>query len=321
MPATKYATSETAALCPSRLHGAGDASVHQRVQRRRRRWIKESIAYLPDIVIIGSWGRHDWGLNKAATEVFTLQGFQNGYDDLVKRYQALSSHPKIFVSYPIPILYGQGDVPDQGVTTSSVLPAFDFIAKKYNLPIVDLYHPFLNHRELYKVPPDGEGEGEHANPAGLTLIAQTVFAAMKADLAMDGGMATDGSVVIVDASADRVAFQVPAAQQPALAAPVEARLSVRPAVRERAAIKQDRRSQGKPVDRRILRDQSCGSAPPTRRLLVLAREPIELLTQRSVRAGRSRAANPKATAHEDQGLRRGDQRDGSIRTSRFSCES
>ena len=82
-----------------------------------------------------------------------------------------------------------------------MLPAFDFIAKKYNLPIVDLYHPFLNHRELYKVPPDGEGEGEHANPAGLTLIAQTVFAAMKADLRVDGGMATDGSMVIVDASA------------------------------------------------------------------------------------------------------------------------
>ena len=145
---------------------------------------KESIAFLPDIVIIGSWGRHDWGLNKAAAEVWSLSGFQDGYDDLVKRYQALSSHPKIFVSYPIPILNGQGDVPDQGVTTSSVLPAFDFIANKYNLPIIDLYHQFLNHKELYRQPPDpnNEGEGEHANPAGLTVIAKTVYAAMQADL-------------------------------------------------------------------------------------------------------------------------------------------
>jgi hypothetical protein len=153
----------------------------------------ESIAFLPDIVIIGSWGRHDWGLNKAAAEVWSLASFQDGYDDLVKRYQALPSHPKIFVSYPIPILNGQGDVPDQGVTTSSVLPAFDFIARKYNLPIIDLYHPFLNHQELYKQPPDprNEGEGEHANLMGLTVIARTVFAAMQADLVPDAG-ATDG---------------------------------------------------------------------------------------------------------------------------------
>jgi len=152
----------------------------------------ESIAFLPDIVIIGSWGRHDWGLNKAAAEVWSLAGFQDGYDDLVKRYQALPSRPKIFVSYPIPILNGQGDVPDQGVTTSSVLPAFDFIARKYSLPIIDLYHPFLDHKELFRQPPDpsNEGEGEHPNPMGLTVIARTVFAAMQAELLPDGG-ATD----------------------------------------------------------------------------------------------------------------------------------
>jgi sialate O-acetylesterase len=152
---------------------------------------KESIAFLPDIVVIGSWGRHDWGLNKAPGQVFTLPAFQAGFDDLIQKYQALSSHPKIFISYPIPILNGQGDVPDQGVTTSSVKPAIDAIAKKYSLPIIDLYTPFLNHKELFKQPPDGEGEGEHPTPAGLTIIAQTVFAAMKADLAQDGG--TDGS--------------------------------------------------------------------------------------------------------------------------------
>jgi hypothetical protein len=148
---------------------------------------KESIAFLPDIVVIGSWGRHDWGMDKAPGEVFTLQGFQDGYDDLVKRYQALSSHPKIFVSLPIPILNGQGDVPDQGVKTSDVLPAVNAIAAKYQLPIVDMYAPFLNHMELFKQPPGAEGEGEHVAPAGITVMANVVYAAIKKDPAQSAG--------------------------------------------------------------------------------------------------------------------------------------
>ncbi len=151
---------------------------------------KESIAFLPDVVIIGSWGRHDWGLAKATTDqVFTLQGFQDGYDDLVKRYQALASHPKIFVSLPIPILNGQGDVPDQGVKTSDVLPSVNAVATKYELPVIDLYGPFLNHQELFKQPPDpnAEGEGEHITAAGVTVLANAVFAAMQKDLQASAG--------------------------------------------------------------------------------------------------------------------------------------
>jgi MYXO-CTERM domain-containing protein len=162
---------------------------------------KESVAYLPDIVVIGSWGRHDWGLSKAPGQMFTLQGFQDGYDDLIKRYQALSSHPKIFISYPIPILNGLGDVPDQGVTTSSVKPVIDAIAKKYNLTIIDLYTPFLNHKDLFKQPPDAEGEGEHVTNAGLTIIANTVYAVMKQQATVDdGGVASDASAGVGDAS-------------------------------------------------------------------------------------------------------------------------
>jgi hypothetical protein len=150
---------------------------------------KESIAFLPDVVIIGSWGRHDWGMNKAPGEVFTLQGFQDGYDDLVKRYQALSSHPKIFVSLPIPILNGQGDVPDEGVKTSDVLPVVKTIAAQYKLPIVDMYTPFLNHMELFKQPPDpkGEGEGEHVTPSGITAMANAAYAALQKDASESAG--------------------------------------------------------------------------------------------------------------------------------------
>jgi hypothetical protein len=150
---------------------------------------KESIAFLPDVVIIGSWGRHDWGLNKAPKQAFTLQGFQDGYEDLIKRYQALSTHPKVFVSLPIPILNGQGDMPDQGVKTLDVLPTVTAVADKYTLPVVDLYAPFFHHPELFKQAPDprNEGEGEHVTDAGLTVIANAVYAAMQKDLMGSGG--------------------------------------------------------------------------------------------------------------------------------------
>jgi len=145
----------------------------------------ESMAFLPDIVVIGSWGRHDWGLSKASTEVWNLPKFQQDYDNLVQRYMALSTHPRIFVSLPVPILFGT-DGPDNGVLTSSVVTVIQAVAAKYNLPIVDLYAPFFNHRELYKQPPDPEGEGEHVTDVGLGIIADKVYAAMLADAADAG---------------------------------------------------------------------------------------------------------------------------------------
>jgi MYXO-CTERM domain-containing protein len=145
----------------------------------------ESLAFLPDIVVIGSWGRHDWGMNKLPGEVWDLATFQKDYDDLVTRYMKLSSHPKIYVSLPVPILFGQGTVPDNGVTTSSVLPAIKAVAAKYNLPIIDLYTAFLGRKDLFRMPPT-DGEGEHvADGPGLQHIADTVYAALMGN--SDGG--------------------------------------------------------------------------------------------------------------------------------------
>jgi hypothetical protein len=145
----------------------------------------ESIAFLPDIVVIGSWGRHDWGLGHASTETWNITKFQQDYDDLVVRYMSLSTHPRIFASLPVPILFGTDT--DNGVLTSSVVTVVRAVAAKYGLPIVDLYAPFFGHMELYKQPPNTEGEGEHVTDVGLGIIADRVYAAMIADRG-DGGL-------------------------------------------------------------------------------------------------------------------------------------
>jgi len=158
----------------------------------------ESIAFLPDVVVIGSWGRHDWGMAQAPASTWSLAKFETDYDDLVQRYQRLASHPIIFVSLPIPIPYGQA-TPATGVATSSVLPAVRNVANKYHLPIVDLYTPFLGHRELFKQLPDAEGEGEHVTDGpGLHAIADAVYAAIVAYQA-DGGVVGDATVSNGDA--------------------------------------------------------------------------------------------------------------------------
>jgi len=168
----------------------------------------ESVAFLPDVVIIGSWGRHDWGMLKATTATWSDAKFETDYDDLVQRYQKLSSHPIIFVSLPIPIPNGEA-APAAGVATSTVLPGIRRVADKYRLPIVDLYARFLGHRELFKQPPDTEGEGEHVTDGpGLHAIADAVYAAMMGYQA-DGGvgdasMAGQDSAGVADAIPDQM---------------------------------------------------------------------------------------------------------------------
>jgi hypothetical protein len=160
---------------------------------------QESLAFLPDIVVIGSWGRHDWGQSHGPC-TYNFANFQKDYDDLVQRYMKLASHPKIYVSMPIPILFGQGTVPDNGVTTESVLPAIKAVAAKYNLAIIDLYTAFLGRKDLFRNPPLTDSEGEHINDTGgFQHIAATVFAALTA--ASDGGGGSQDAAAGTDAGA------------------------------------------------------------------------------------------------------------------------
>jgi acyl-CoA thioesterase-1 len=189
--------------CASVLQGYTPAETHPYVLGAlpgRGPGYNESLAFLPDIVVIGSWGRHDWGMNRLPGEIWNLATFQKDYDDLVQRYMKLASHPKIYVSTPIPILFGQGTVPDNGVTTESVLPAIKAVAAKYNLPIIDLYTAFLGRKDLFRNPPLTDSEGEHINDTGgFQHIADTVFAALTG--ASDGGGGSQDAAAGADAAA------------------------------------------------------------------------------------------------------------------------
>jgi hypothetical protein len=174
--------------CASVIQGYTASETHPYVDGNQ---FNPSIAFAPDIVVIGSWGRHDWGMSaqnalaafEAGDTATTFTKFQTDYDTLVSKYLAAASKPQIYCSTPIPIPFGN-DGPDDGYKTSPAAAAVTAVCQKYNLPIIDLFTAFTGHKEFYINPPDKDSEGEHTSTAGATEIAQLVYEAITG---ADGG--------------------------------------------------------------------------------------------------------------------------------------
>jgi hypothetical protein len=138
----------------------------------------QSVAYLPDIVVVGSWGKHDTEIaNSLYAGTLDPVKFQTDYEQLVTTYLNLSSKPTVYVSTPVPIPKGA----PLGPTTSVILPTVQAIASKYHLPIVPLYPAFLNRPDLYK------DDTHVSDDAGLQTIADTVYTALGFGPPPDGG--------------------------------------------------------------------------------------------------------------------------------------
>lgn len=154
----------------------------------------ESITYMPDIVIIGPWGKHD---RELTTQVFGGKldpvKFAADYEMMIAAYQSLPSHPRIFASLPVPIPFGM----PMGVVNDVVLPATKMVLAKHpEITVIDLWTPFLNHKELF-IQDTGDRAGTHVTKdVGLPKIAEVVFGVWKTALAggADAGVAVDAAV-------------------------------------------------------------------------------------------------------------------------------
>jgi hypothetical protein len=169
----------------------------------------ESVAFMPDFVIIGPWGKHD---RELTTEVFGGKldpvKFAADYETMITTYQNLPSHPRLFASLPIPIPFGMAS----GVVNDVILPATKLVLAKHpEIPVIDLWAPFVGHRELYNQD-TGDRAGTHVTPdVGLPKIAETVFAVWQQEMSgapADAGIATSPdaeAAVPADASMDSAA--------------------------------------------------------------------------------------------------------------------
>jgi hypothetical protein len=155
----------------------------------------ESVAFMPDIVIIGPWGKHD---RELTTEVFGGKldpvKFAADYETMIMTYENLPTHPKLFASLPIPIPFGMAS----GVVNDVILPATKMVLAKHpEIAVVDLWAPFVGHKELFNQD-TGARAGTHVTPdAGLHKIADTVYAVWQQR--MNGGTPDDASPELADA--------------------------------------------------------------------------------------------------------------------------
>jgi hypothetical protein len=141
----------------------------------------ESVMFAPDVVVIGSWGKHDTEIESVLDGgKLDPSQWQADYEKLVTTYLNLPSKPTVYVSTPLPLPMGAGT----GPTTDVILPAIENIAAKYHLAIVPLYPAFLNQPQLYK-------DATHpTDTMGLKTIADTVYATMMVTMGscVDGGL-------------------------------------------------------------------------------------------------------------------------------------
>ncbi len=152
-----------------------------------------SLAFEPDIVIVGPWGRGDVvgtvhiddGVNnnvylyEQPTPLVTAE-FQSALESLLTAYQELPSAPAVLVALPLPFPYGTGE----GHMTDIVLPVTQELAAARTLPVIDLWAPFLGLRDEFE-------DADHLSPSpgGMEHLAQVVLSAVQAH---ESGMGSVG---------------------------------------------------------------------------------------------------------------------------------
>jgi lysophospholipase L1-like esterase len=122
-----------------------------------------SLAYGPDVVVIGPFGRHDSAADYASAAAIDRQKFTAGLTALVRAYRGLPRPPAIYLALPVPYPSGTGE----GVMSAVVLPATRDVARSEGLPVIDYWTRFLGKPELFS-------NADHFTPEGIQRQAELV---------------------------------------------------------------------------------------------------------------------------------------------------
>ena len=121
----------------------------------------------PAIVIIAL------GTNDSKTPIWSghKQEFVGDYVAMIKEFQALPSHPKVWACLPAPAFPGNWGITED-VIRDEVIPAIKQAAQMTGIGLIDLHTPLLENKALF---PDTV----HPNGEGAKRIAELVAAAIK----------------------------------------------------------------------------------------------------------------------------------------------
>ncbi len=150
--------------------GANDTSVLKSGKKpyMKKRAFKLAYRFKPDVIIISL------GTNDARQENWAHKtDFVKDYIDLIRTFQQMSSHPKIFICYPPPALPNEYGIND-AVIKNEVLPLITEVVKQTGLTSIDLYAAMGHTPELFF-------DDIHPNKQGYALIAAQAYQAITAD--------------------------------------------------------------------------------------------------------------------------------------------
>ena len=130
---------------------------------------QDALAFNPDIVTI------KLGTNDTKTMNWPTHGqeFEGDMRTMVKAFQALPSHPKIYLCYPVPPTKVQWTINDSTIV-QEIIPAIDRIAANMKLEVIDLHTPLLPYPQCF---PDCV----HPNEEGAQRIATEIYRKLKGE--------------------------------------------------------------------------------------------------------------------------------------------
>jgi len=124
-----------------------------------------AIAFNPDIVII------KLGTNDSKPQNWRYKNeFERDYNDFIRSFSILPTHPKIFICNPVPAYEVKWGIRDS-VIVNEQIPIIAKIGKENNVEVIDLYNPFLDKGKYF---PDGI----HPDAEGAFLMAKEIYNAI-----------------------------------------------------------------------------------------------------------------------------------------------
>ncbi len=122
--------------------------------------------FQPSVVII-MLGTNDAGINE------TQEAFIADYTTLIASFQSLKTSPEVLIVQPPPI-YNNTSL-SNAILVNRILPGIQAVADRTGVTLVDAYTPLLSH-------PDYFADGVHPNADGAKIIAESIYAALAAEL-------------------------------------------------------------------------------------------------------------------------------------------